>query len=100
MSGMVERVARAIYDEGMRESAFNDLMGNFTGYDEENPTAKEIYRQIARAAIEAMREPTDVMRRDGWHELRKHNDIQTRLGNSLVGVETPTYQAMIDAALK
>ena len=83
MSEMIERVAKAIHDA-------MDITDGLDG------TAAERY---ARAAIEAMRQPTSQMQRAGWVKLREKNDIQTRLGNSLVGVETPVYEAMIDAAL-
>ena len=44
------------------------------------------YRQRARAAIEAMREPTEAMRKAGWEETDQRD-------------EYAVWCAMIDAAL-
>jgi len=79
MSEMIERVA--IAQAGTRWDSF----------DEEHKNAA---RDLARIAIEAMREPTEAMVKDGssfvWFEGRtfEYEDVTT------------TYQAMIDAALR
>lgn len=74
---MVERVARAI----MRDDFEGDDMWNSSGR-----LLRDSYLKNARAAIEAMREPTEGM---------------AGAGNSLGHEEAPStyYEAMIDAAL-
>jgi hypothetical protein len=57
MSEMVERVARAIYAAGKDDYAWP--------WDELNETRKEGVRDVARAAIAAMREPTEAMLQAG-----------------------------------
>jgi hypothetical protein len=53
MSEMVERVARAIFECEKWEFASSDP------YDEQPDGMKETFRGVARAAIAAMREPTE-----------------------------------------
>lgn len=73
MSEMIERVARAIMSE-------------------ENPDSLDQYSAMARAAIEAMREPTDEM---------KNCSEEVHWGYSchVCGGLKEGWQAMIDAAL-
>jgi hypothetical protein len=97
MSEMIEQVAKAMWDARRAHANNAGIFLEFWG-DGTIPIANGIMDE-ARAAIEAMRQPTSQMQRAGWVKLREKNDIQTRLGNSLVGVETPVYEAMIDAAL-
>ena len=66
---MVERVARALAD--------SQGMGEFPGL--------EMYRVMARAAIEAMREPTEAMLEVGF--------------GGATGVKRKLWQLMIDDAL-
>lgn len=54
MSEMVERVAEAIY-----------IADSGKGWDQQNSWLHEMYFKKARAAIEAMREPTEAMKCDG-----------------------------------
>lgn len=55
MSGdMIERVARALY----AATPFKETEG---GFDAQSETYRKMCRLLARAAIEAMREPTDAM---------------------------------------
>ncbi len=80
MSDMVERVAIAI-----NESVFGKAMD-----------ADERSRKMARAAIKAMREPTDRMVAEGEETIfedRPHAE-EWQIGATREG-----YQAMIDAAL-
>lgn len=51
---MTERVARAMYDA----TPFKETEG---GYDAQSETYRSMCELLARAAIEAMREPTDAM---------------------------------------
>lgn len=97
MSEMIEKVARAIWDRRRASAAELGIELEEWG-DGGIPRANKVFEE-ARAALEAMRQPTSRMQRAGWVKLREKNDIQSRLGNSLVGVETPVYEAMIDAAL-
>lgn len=70
MSEMIERVARVIHTAS--EECFTI----------------EACGLLARAAIEAMREPTIEMRMDGAVEMVKHSNVGA------------TFTSMIDAALK
>ena len=75
MSEMIERVAKAI------DAAANDAADDYEEY-----CSPRMALAAARAAIEAMREPTDEMFRDGQEisELKMAEE---------------TWWAMIDAAL-
>lgn len=77
---MVERVARAI----------NVLTMSWSDDDEMVVRAQNKVREQARAAIEAMREPTDEMVDAGYHRAKPY-----------LGTETmaQAYRAMITAAL-
>ena len=72
MIGMVERVARAILvcgqeRERLRVAAWPDVSGFYAVPWEELPSAQqEEYLALARAAIEAMREPTEAMLLAFW----------------------------------
>lgn len=80
MSEMVERVARAIYEGTPRNKPYDHL----------SAFKRKGYEAEARAAIEAMREPTEAMCTAG------------RLANMSIigGYGGPTsWEAMIDAAL-
>lgn len=88
MSEMVERVAKAIFDRG---SVLQKP------WEEADDGHREFYRSLARAAIEAMREPTEAM----------VDVVAPSL--FLPGVTTPKserrtassiFTGMIDAALK
>lgn len=56
------------------------------------PYAKAMFDMAARAAIEAMREPTEEMRIAG--------SVDPCSGGPDLGYETEVYQAIFDAALK
>lgn len=82
MSEMVERVARA-----MNGSAC-DLREN--DWDERSDSWKDTLRKHARAAIEAMKEPTEVQ-----YDAISNCGLMWRENNS-----GNVYKLMIDAALK
>lgn len=82
MSSMIERVARAMYEV----TPFKETEG---GYDSQSETYRKMCEILARAAIEAMLEPTDEMI-GAFHRLTDDN------GSVLV---TTGYRAMIEAAL-
>jgi hypothetical protein len=83
MSEMIERVARAIYE---------DAWG--IEWPPEPAGEADEYRRGARAAIEAMREPTEAM-------LSAAGTRRPR-GDEVMGPDHPwaLWDAMIDAALK
>jgi hypothetical protein len=82
MSEMVERVARALHEA-------HKPWCDYT-YDFEHPMAsREVYEALARAAIAAMREPTE-----GMIEARSVPGVLERSDIRLV------WMAMVDAALK
>ena len=112
-SEMVERVARAILaGHDWTIGAFDGvgLSGSGpTGWDALDPGWQEAYRNMARAAIEAMREPTEEMEDaadDPFHAAVKwSNDWERRCGREPGGFASAAfsksmYQAMIDKALK
>ena len=82
MSAMVDRVARAL-----RKSMFP----NDNSFDDIQPHVQEEYRTLARAVIQAMREPTEAMI-SAWN-LAVPDDPGRR--EVAVG-----HRAMIDEALK
>lgn len=78
MSEMVERVARAIQaTRGPREN-----------WDRVTPATRDLWMADARAAIEAMREPTEAMTDAGWRRIEERDDA------------AENWRMMIDAALK
>lgn len=81
MSEMVKRVAEAIRVTDMTTTGlmFTDLL-----------------EAMARAAIEAMREPSVPMIASGWRELRRAHFPRLGSGPGLV----EAYSAMIDKALE
>lgn len=79
MSEMVERVARALY-------AVNT--GGAASWEDEAPEFQQWVCEQARAAIAAMREPTEAMVEEGASEIRA------------AGGPEFVWRAMIDAALK
>lgn len=84
MNEMIERVARAItkYPDKPKE------------WDDYSPIAQEIFRTIARLAIEAMREPTEGMCERAFEaDLSDYEDDALRYFADI-------WQEMIDAALK
>ncbi len=85
MSDMVERVAKAVY-----EALTYEAVGVKPKWVERGNSLKQgEARKYARAAIEAMREPTDKMAEDGAIEV-----ASTKRGAWFC------WQAMIDAALE
>lgn len=61
MTEMVERVAKAIFVKMSDGTGFSGVDGSGTWETATSDDAKESWRQIARAAIAAMREPTEAM---------------------------------------
>ena len=82
MSEMIERVAKAIYEE-------DDPWHKAWPWPNLNESqgSPEPYRRIAAAAIKAMREPSEAMIEAG----------QQRSDETITAVDV--YRAMIDAAL-
>lgn len=88
--GMVERVARAICAaEELDWNEQSDPQRSGSGNDD-----TEAFRHMARAAIEAMREPTEEMAWAGWGAARW--DVGQE------GIEAPAnvWTAMLTTALK
>jgi hypothetical protein len=87
MSEMVERVVEAIASSGATDPMWDD----------------ETVRMVARAAIAAMREPTEEMKRAGFenspHDVGGCSD-QISKEDWREEICPEIYQAMIDAALK
>jgi len=93
---MIERVAKAIFEtwaeaEGS-ETTWDALvqMQSMDGYANSKKHYKMAFDE-ARAAIDAMRGPTDDMESAGWEQLPDHPDEWSPIS---------AYERMIDAALK
>ena len=86
MSEMVERVARAIYEDD-----FGGPDRTPTPWAERDEEFRETVRSNARAAIQAMREPTSAM--------VEAADSRRDPRNGWLGAIS-AWEAMIDAALK
>ena len=101
MSEMVERVARAVFEAIPHQDArVKDKVRYFTweSYCEEAPTFAEQIRGQARAAIAAMREPTNTMVAAA---LDANLDIYWGYyADERPGGPDGPWRAMIDAALK
>ena len=82
-ANMVERVARAICENNHRA-----IFGTSVSWEGISAETMEHFRSVARAALAAMREPTDAMAYAGSETFGGGHEDETRC-----------YQAMIDAAL-
>jgi hypothetical protein len=85
MSEMVERAARAMFNVGRTDAHGGDI------YEEQ----ADWWREVARAAIEAMREPTEDMLyhsgdRRGYPYISYHQKLDT----------AGLWRSLIDKALK
>ena len=88
MSEMVERAARAHYAKMQHLDPIGD-----PDWDGLTDDERHVYTQAMRAAIAAMREPTEAMTANGLRQY--HRDI----GKSDVDDLSNLYRAMIDAAM-
>lgn len=87
MSEMVERIAKACCEA----SPFFD-----NEWAEQDVHMKEMWRIIARAAIEAMQEPTkDMLSAGAYYHIRHAGPA----GNIEIGLAEDAYKAMVKAAL-
>jgi hypothetical protein len=89
-SGLVERVAKAMCDGNWDAANFNETMNGDEPEDQRN-----YWREKARAAIEAMRVPTEAMITEGCNsgEFEDRGDVVQPHAAKHV------YTSMIDAAL-
>lgn len=87
MSEMIERVAKAIVEK------LNEIEGGGTSWDEAGHEMKESMFPLARAVIEAMRDPTTAML-----EAEPEDDGEFSKENSIFHARQ-FWQAMIDEAL-
>ncbi len=97
MTEMVERVARAICEA---DSEPWDELGETGADNAPFPYSKEMYRKLARAAIAAMREPTEGMNAAGalpwrWTTHEAPPGLELPFG----WTNADTWRVMIDAAL-
>jgi hypothetical protein len=83
MSEMVERVARILFDANEGKYV---LEREPKAWEYATPIARLFFETVARAAINAMREPTEAMR-DACHRFDQECDSNV-------------YSHMIDTALK
>jgi len=102
MSTMVEKVARALCeaaDDNWDWSIFYIVDANDTA-----ETGRDVYRDMARAAIEAMMEPSKMMVAAGYEKINENIDFWNYESGSGYSVEdiapSETWRAMIQAALK
>lgn len=89
MSEMVERVAEAIF-EALGTCGNADLMAGAGTIDFNPETERRVKQLIARAAIEAMRYPTEAMKKAGAYQVEYDHE-----GNLF-----RAWESMIDEALK
>lgn len=89
MSDMIERVARLLWAAFARDGT----------YDEDRHDDVPFYLATARAAIEAMREPSEGVRQAGEEALAKAEDDDSEVGLHETIPQT-VFKAMIDAALQ
>ena len=100
---MVERVARVAYECGIRRyAAANPLPPYLEAvvkerWEDIGEVSQNHWRDIARAAIEAMREPTEGMNAEGYAAACEHDYGDTVPSHEIAPA---TWRAMIDAALK
>jgi hypothetical protein len=100
MSEMIERVARAI----SKARFLNGGNEDDDGWDDCSAGLRNDYRTQARAAVEAMREPTKEMWQAGTGAIEEAQDFSTD-SEGTYEVTTPSdypgpcWRAMIDAAL-
>lgn len=87
---MIENVARAIFDR-MPKSNLNDGQD----WNKIDFILKVGYRELARAAIKAMREPTDQQRNHYFNLKRESGSTE-----AYSTFEDGTWEMMIDACLK
>lgn len=96
MSGMVERVARAILLADMSAQASDKFLESAEGQ-------WQLYEEHARAVIKAMRDLTDPMIKAASQEYIKaedRNDKSSGLARLFPQDLPKIYYAIIDAALK
>lgn len=88
---MVERVAKALFDAVQPNYAGAEISWD-TSNEEWGDEDREGFRQSARAAIEALREPTPAMTTPhlGHHGFAEYGDVEA----------AAIWREMIDAALK
>ncbi len=84
---IIERVARALFVKTKEEASSRGIQSSW-----ENCPIKGHYIDLARAAVAAMREPTEAMERAAFSNMDKNGYA--------AGNPTSDYSAMIDAALK
>lgn len=87
---MIERVARAMHDLCQAQTPTQGAT-----WENSYPEARDQLRQLARAAVEAMREPTEAMKEAGIS--RAVDLIEAFTSTDYVADET--WAAVIDAAL-
>jgi hypothetical protein len=83
MSEMVELVARAMAEKQRGWDVWDEISDD----SDTDYIGKNEFRDLARAAIEAMREPTEMMMDAGHGEILEQSTL-------------PVWQAMVDEALK
>lgn len=100
--GMIEKVARAIRAADMAHAGVDD----WPAWESANGEWKDVYRLRARAAIEAMREPTEEMIDAGIEaKMKLYERLEAEGKNTriIVVANHPAgtiYEAMIDKALE
>jgi hypothetical protein len=98
MNELVERVARAIHGVDRSIMAAGGAGGTLTEWETESESARRLYRLHAKAAIAAMREPTEAMVRAGLRSDAA-NCLSSH-GPSARAGRLDVWRAMIDVALK
>ena len=93
MTEMVERAAQAMYE------SIGGGQGIYAAWLENEESGKENYRRMARAAIEAMREPSDDMLRQVERQYDGTDSYEMWCDLGFDESTINAWQAMIDSAL-
>lgn len=97
MSEMIERVARALWSKAKDEPTRRSV-----GFSFENDPLRLWWIDQARAAIEAMREPTKMMLNSTADVVVYYDDFALNDGTCYMSEDSAeqAFKSMIDAALK
>jgi hypothetical protein len=97
MSEMIERVAKALYARRPNGQGIPGGQWHVDPWEKIGDAMQAEHRAAARAAIGAMREPTEGMHDAGAVAYYRHNKKDEYLA---YGLADEMFSAMIDAALK
>lgn len=98
MTEMVEKVALAMFHAECEPHKAVTGYGDTFGWDDAMPTVRDRLLASARAAIEAMREPTEAMISAG-KDADWVGEVESRAGFSIMPDNTPDWNSDDDQAV-